>query len=43
MYVKWVGPARSAVLETKGILTVEDLLAYAPFRYEDRSNLKSIG
>lgn len=30
------------MLETKGILTVEDLLAYAPFRYEDRSNMKSI-
>ena len=41
-YVKGVGPARAAVLETKGILTVEDLLAYAPFRYEDRSNLKPI-
>ena len=41
-YVKGVGPTRAAVLETKGILTVEDLLAYAPFRYEDRSNLKPI-
>ena len=30
------------MLETKGLLTVEDLLAYAPFRYEDRSNVKSI-
>jgi ATP-dependent DNA helicase RecG len=42
MYVKGVGPARAAVLETKGILTVEDLLAYTPFRYEDRTNLKPI-
>jgi len=42
MYVKGVGPARAAVLETKGILTVEDLVAYAPFRYEDRSNLKPV-
>ncbi len=41
-YVKGVGPARAAVLETKGILTAEDLVAYAPFRYEDRTNLKSI-
>ena len=41
-YVKGVGPARAAVLETKGIRTVEDLLAYTPFRYEDRTNLKSI-
>jgi len=30
------------MLETKGLLTVEDLLAYAPFRYEDRSNVKTI-
>jgi ATP-dependent DNA helicase RecG len=41
-YVKGVGPARAAMLETKGILTVEDLLGYAPFRYEDRSNTKPI-
>jgi ATP-dependent DNA helicase RecG len=41
-YVKGVGPARSAMLEAKGLLTVEDLLGYVPFRYEDRSNLKSI-
>lgn len=42
MYVKGVGPARAAVLETKGLHTVGDLLSYAPFRYEDRSNVKSI-
>jgi ATP-dependent DNA helicase RecG len=30
------------MLETKGLLTVEDLLGYAPFRYEDRSNVKLI-
>ena len=41
-YVKGVGPARAEVLETKGILTVEDLVAYAPFRYEDRTNVKPI-
>jgi ATP-dependent DNA helicase RecG len=41
-YVKGVGPARAEILETKGLLTVEDLLAYAPFRYEDRSNVKTI-
>jgi len=41
-YVKGVGPARGAMLETKGLLTVEDLLAYVPFRYEDRSNMKTI-
>ncbi len=43
MYVKGVGPPRAAALESKGIRTVEDLLAYAPFRYEDRSNVKGIG
>jgi ATP-dependent DNA helicase RecG len=42
MYVKGVGPARAQVLETKGLSTVEDLLAYTPFRYEDRSNVKTI-
>src|SRR5690242_19659047 len=41
-YVKGVGPARAAMLEAKGLLTVEDLLAYVPFRYEDRSNVKTI-
>jgi ATP-dependent DNA helicase RecG len=42
MYLKGVGPARARMLEAKGILTVEDLLYYAPFRYEDRSNTKPI-
>ncbi len=41
-YVKGIGPARAAMLEAKGLLTVEDLLGYAPFRYEDRSNTKTI-
>ncbi len=41
-YLKGVGPARAATLESKGLRTVEDLLAYVPFRYEDRSNLKPI-
>jgi ATP-dependent DNA helicase RecG len=41
-YIKGVGPARAAMLEAKGLLTVEDLLAYVPFRYEDRSNVKTI-
>lgn len=43
MYVKGVGPARAAMFEAKGLTTVEDLLSYAPFRYEDRSNVKPIG
>ena len=42
MYVKGVGPARAAMLEAKGLKMVEDLLTYAPFRYEDRSNVKTI-
>ena len=40
MYVKGVGPARAEILESKGLRTVEDLLFYPPFRYEDRSNIK---
>ena len=35
-------PARAAMLEAKGLVTVEDLLGYVPFRYEDRSNMKTI-
>jgi predicted flap endonuclease-1-like 5' DNA nuclease len=27
-YVKGIGPARAAMLEAKGLTTVEDLLAY---------------
>ena len=42
MYVKGVGPARAGMLAAKGLATVEDLVAYAPFRYEDRSNVKTI-
>ncbi|HYP14290.1 MAG TPA: ATP-dependent DNA helicase RecG, partial [Bryobacteraceae bacterium] len=41
-YVKGVGPGRAAMLEAKGLVTVEDLLAYMPIRYEDRSNLKPL-
>src|ERR1700692_4574746 len=41
-FVKGVGPARAEMLQAKGLVTVEDLLAYAPFRYEDRTNVKSI-
>ena len=42
MYVKGVGPARAQMLETKRLSVVEDLLMYAPFRYEDRRNVKPI-
>lgn len=41
-YVRGVGPRIAAVLSEKGISTVEDLLYYLPFRYEDRANPKSI-
>src|SRR5437660_5121397 len=41
-YVKGIGPARAAMLEAKSLITVEDLLGYVPFRYEDRSNMKTI-
>src|SRR5213079_3690861 len=41
-YVKGIGPGRAAMLEAKGLTTVEDLLGYVPFRYEDRSNMKPI-
>ena len=41
-YIKGVGPARAKLLNRLGIFTVEDLLYYIPFRYEDRSNIKPI-
>ena len=42
MYVKGVGPARAEMLESKGLRAVEDLLFYPPFRYEDRSSIKTM-
>lgn len=41
-YVKGIGPRLAAILAGKGIETVEDLLHYLPFRYEDRLNPRSI-
>jgi ATP-dependent DNA helicase RecG len=41
-YVKGIGSRTAAILNEKGIATVEDLLYYLPFRYEDRANPKSI-
>jgi ATP-dependent DNA helicase RecG len=35
-YVPGVGPQRARILAAHGIHTVGDLLAYLPFRYEDR-------
>lgn len=40
--MKGIGPARAEMLAAKGLLTVSDLLYYAPFRYEDRTNVKPI-
>jgi len=43
--IKGVGPQRAELLAKRGIHTLEDLLAYLPFRYEDRihfSNIKDI-
>jgi ATP-dependent DNA helicase RecG len=41
-YVKGIGPRLAEVLAGKGIHTVDDLLHYLPFRYEDRLNPRSI-
>lgn len=41
-YVKGIGPARAEMLAAKGLFSVADLLYYAPFRYEDRRNIKAI-
>jgi ATP-dependent DNA helicase RecG len=43
--IKGVGPQRAELLAKRGIHTLEDLLSYLPFRYEDRihfSNIKDI-
>jgi ATP-dependent DNA helicase RecG len=41
-YVKGIGPRLAEVLAAKGINTVDDLLHYLPFRYEDRLNPRSV-
>jgi ATP-dependent DNA helicase RecG len=41
-YVKGIGPRISEILAAKGISTVDDLLHYLPFRYEDRLNPRGI-
>jgi ATP-dependent DNA helicase RecG len=41
-YIKGVGPRIAEILATKGISTVDDLLHYLPFRYEDRLNPRGI-
>ena len=42
-YVKGIGPKLAEILAGKGIHTVDDLLHYLPFRYEDRLNPRGIG
>jgi len=41
-YVKGIGPRLAEVLAAKGIQTVDQLLHYLPFRYEDRLNPRGI-
>ena len=41
-YVKGIGPRVAEVLAAKGIATIDDLLHYLPFRYEDRLNPRSV-
>src|ERR1700737_3020265 len=41
-YVKGIGPRLAEILALKGIHTVDDLLHYLPFRYEDRVNPRGI-
>ncbi len=41
-YVKGIGPRIAEILAEKGVSTVEDLLYYLPFRYEDRLNPRGI-
>jgi ATP-dependent DNA helicase RecG len=40
--IKGVGPQRAELLAERGIHTLEDLLTYLPFRYEDRIHFSNI-
>jgi ATP-dependent DNA helicase RecG len=40
--IKGVGPQRSELLAARGIYTLEDLLGYLPFRYEDRIHFSKV-
>jgi len=40
--IKGVGPQRAVLLAKRGIYTLEDLLTYLPFRYEDRIHFSRI-
>ncbi len=41
-YVKGIGPKLAEILAGKGIHTVDELLHYLPFRYEDRQNPRGV-
>jgi ATP-dependent DNA helicase RecG len=41
-YVKGIGPRLAELLAAKGIHTLDDLVHYLPFRYEDRLNPRGI-
>ncbi len=41
-FIKGIGPRLAEVLAAKGLATVDDLLHYLPFRYEDRLNPRSV-
>ena len=41
-FIKGIGPRIAEALAGKGIVTVEDLLYYLPFRYEDRLNPRTV-
>jgi ATP-dependent DNA helicase RecG len=41
-FVKGIGPRLAETFAAKGIHTVEDLLYYLPFRYEDRVNPRGV-
>jgi ATP-dependent DNA helicase RecG len=41
-YLRGVGPVRAELLAGRGIRTVEDLLYYTPFRYEDRTRVTPV-
>jgi len=40
--IKGVGPQRAQLLAERGIYTLEDLLGYLPFRYEDRIHFSRV-
>jgi ATP-dependent DNA helicase RecG len=42
LYLKGVGPQRAALFAERAIHTLEDLLGYLPFRYEDRIHFSNI-